>query len=231
MGPEAERSLGTDEIDLPQRGNDQVYTFSCILPCSASPDDQASVHEQVNRIFSKGLSFYPELEWKSRYPPPQGHEILGAWRDGLNRAFVFLLSNPGMKPAPGTAPLLVHCVGARAVLNAFRPQVERLSNDLTTRNLRQRSGKKLQGRLKEADTSKALKRLMMLLGAITGVVNALSIYLRRLPPPTIEVAWLLKTYNVLLPCVHIGALMLFLLFIALLALFSAKMGYLLIKKL
>jgi hypothetical protein len=225
MGLHSNQSTGV-EADLPQ-----VFTVSWILWCSSSPDDQASVHEEVDKIFSRGFSFYPELEWRTRYPPPQGHEILGAWRDELNRAFAFLLDNPGMRPPPGTVPLLLHCAGAKVVLDNFLPDIKVLKDDLTEKNGRQKLGKRLQGRLKQADTSKSLRRLMGLMGPITAIINGLALYLRKLPAPTIEVAWFSRLYNLLLASVYSGALLLLLLFIGLCVVYVGKLGYLLIQKL
>jgi|ERR1700733_7450121 len=231
MLPEPPRSPETQTLAVSEADFAEVFRRSWILWCSASPDDQASVHEEVDKIFSPGFSFYPELEWKTRYPPPQGYEILGAWRDDRNRAFAFLLDNPGMKPPPGAVSLLLHCVGTQAVLTHFLPQIDHLKDDLAAKNGRQKSGKRLQGRLRQADTSKSLRHLMALMGPITGVINALTLYLRRLPAPTIDSAWLAQSYNFLLGSVYSGALLLLLLFIVLCGLYLGKLGIMFIRKL
>ncbi len=112
------------------QSTDAVCTASWILWCSSAPGEQASVHEEVDTIFSDGFAFYPELEWRSRYPPPQGYKVLGAWRDPLDRGISFLLDNPGMTPPPGTGPLLLHYAGARAELTHFLPNIQRLKRAL-----------------------------------------------------------------------------------------------------
>jgi hypothetical protein len=206
-----------------------VFTKSWILLCSTSADDQASVHERVDRIFSNGFSFYPELEWKTRYPPPQGHEILGAWRDEQNRAFAFLLDNPGMKPPPATVPLLLHCAGTKTVLDVFLPGVETLKNELKEKSERQQSSKKIRGSLKQADASKLLRHLMGLIGPITGITNAFAVYLRKLPTPSIDVFWFARVYNFLLATVYCGSLFLLLVFVGLCVLYTIRMGYLLLR--
>jgi hypothetical protein len=227
MSAESERSPDAGASHASEHAVERVFTISWILLCSS--DEQASVHQEIDRIFSVGFSFYPELEWKARYPPPQGHDILGAWRDSLNRAFAFLLSNPGMKPLPGTVPLLLHCAGTQSILASYLPQIHQLKDDLLVKNGRRKTGKVLQGRLKELDSSKSIKRLMGFMGPITAVINALALYLRRLPAPVIEAEWLSKFYNLLLPSVYIGALLLLLLFILLCLLYIAKVGYLQLK--
>jgi hypothetical protein len=201
------------------------------LWCSASPDDQLAVYHQINKIFSKQFSFYPELEWKTRYPPPQGHEIRGAWRDDTSRAFAFLMDNPGMKPPPGTSPLLLHCAGVKTIFEDFLPRIEQLKTDLTAKNGRQTDDKRLQARLKQADASKSLKRLITLTGLITAVINVLALYLRKLPPPDVSLHWFAQTYILLRASVFIGSLVLLLLFIVLSVVYMGKMGYLLLRKL
>lgn len=217
--------------DRPSDTASRVFTRSWILWCASSPDDQSAVYHQVNKIFSKRFSFYPELEWKTRYPPPQGHEVRGAWRDDTSRAFAFLMDNPGMKPPPGTSPLLLHCAGVRAIFQDFLPHIEHLNDDLKEKNGRQTDDKRLQARLKQADASKSVKRLITLTGLITAVINVLALYLRKLPPPDVGLAWFAQVYLLLRASVFLGALVLLLVFIALSVVYMGKMGYLLLRKL
>jgi len=208
-----------------------VFTHSWILWCASSPDDQSAVYHQVNKIFSKQFSFYPELEWKTRYPPPQGHEVRGAWRDDTSRAFAFLMDNPGMKPPPGTSPLLLHCAGVRTIFQDFLPHIEHLNDDLKEKNGRQSDDKRLQARLKQADSSKPMNRLLKLTGLITAVVNVLAYFFRKLPPPEVDLAWFPRIYLLLRASVVLGAFVLLLLFIILAVAYMAKMGYLTLRKL
>jgi hypothetical protein len=209
----------------------QGFTHSWILWCASTADDQSAVYHQVNEIFSKQFSFYPELEWKTRYPPPQGHEVRGAWRDDTSRAFAFLMDNPGMKPPPGTSPLLLHCAGVRTIFQDFLPHIEHLNDDLKEKNGRQTDEKRLQARLKQADASKSLNRLIRLTGLITAVITVVALYLRKLPPPDVDLTWFARAYVLLRASVFLGALVLLLLFIILAGVYMAKMGYLLLRKL
>jgi hypothetical protein len=210
----------------------EVCTVSWILWTSASQEDSASIHEDVDRIFSNGFSFYPEKEWRSAgFPPPEGHEVLGAWRDPSFRGFVYLLDNPGMKAPPGTIPHLLTYDGARLPLATFIPQIERLKRVLSLNNARRKSERRLRTRLRQADISVSFRKLLVLMGSITAIINALALYLRKLPAPSIQIAWLANLYDMLLPTVYISALLLLLLFAVIFFLFTTKYAMLLIRKL
>jgi hypothetical protein len=209
-----------------------VCTVSWILWTSASQEDSASIHEDVDRIFSNGFSFYPEKEWRAMgFPPPEGYEVLGAWRDPSFRGFAYLLDNPGMKAPPGTISHLLTYDGTRAQLASFIPQIDHLKKTLSLSNARKKDDKRLRTRLRQADTSASFRKLMILMGSITGIINALALYLRKLPPPSIQIRWLAEFYDVLLLSVYISALSLLLLFAIFFLLFTTKYAILLIRKL
>lgn len=215
-----------------QSNDDGVCAVSWILWTSASQEDSASIHEEVDRIFSKGFSFYPEKEWRGTgFPPPDGHAVLGAWRDSSFRGFAFLLDNPGMKAPPGTIPHLLTYDGARTKLDSFIPQIEHLKNTLSLSNARKKSDKRLRARIRQADTNASFKKLFVLMGSLTAIINALALYLRKLPTPSIHIAWLAGIYDFLLPAVYISALALLLLFAIIFFLFTTKYAMLLLRKL
>lgn len=223
------------EPDVGDKGQfDAVDTcaVSWILWTTASHEDSASVHEEVDRIFSNGFSFYPEKEWKATgFPPPEGYNVLGAWRDPSFRGFAYLLDNPGMKVPPGTISHLLTYDGTRAQLASFNLQIDRLKKTLSLDNARKKNDKRLRTRLRQADTSVSFRKLLVLMGSITGIINALALYLRKLPPPSIQIRWLAEVYNVLLPSVYISALLLLLLFAIIFLIFTTKYASLLIRKL
>jgi hypothetical protein len=233
MSSPLEEGLGEPKVGSgTQFGDASVCTKSWILWASSAPEDCASIHEEVDRIFSTGFSFYPEKEWKAAgFPPPDGHQVLGAWRDPEFRGFVFLLDNPGMKAPPGTVPHLLTYDGDNVPLIPLVPQINRLKKTLSLDAARRKSDKYLRTRLKQADTSASFKKLLALMGSITAIINVLALYLRKLPPPVITVRSLFILYNILVPLVHIAALVLLLLFAIIFLLFTAKYASLLIRKL
>jgi len=209
-----------------------VCTVSWILWTSASPGESASIHEELDKIFSKGFSFYPEKEWRATgLPPPEGHEVLGAWRDPSFRGFVYLLDNPGMKAPPGTIPHLLTYDGTRAQIAKFAPEIEQLKRTLSLDNERRKNDKRIRTRLRQADISASFRKLLLLMGSITAIINALALYLRKLPSPVIEIRWLAEFYDFLLPAVYVSALLLLLLFAIIFFVFTTKYAMLLLRKL
>jgi hypothetical protein len=215
-----------------QVGRRDICTVSWILWTSSSLEDSASIHEDVDRIFSQGFSFYPEKEWKATgFPPPDGHQVLGAWRDPAFRGFAFLLDNPGMKAPPGTVPHLLTYDGAAAPLAPFISHINRLKEKLSVNSARKKNEKQLRTRLKQADTSPSFRRLLALMGSITAIINGLALYLRKLPPPVMATRWLAGLYNILLSLTYISALLLLLLFAIIFLLFISKYAVLALRKL
>jgi len=202
-----------------------------VLWSSSASEEIVAIHQEVDRIFS-GFSFYPEIEWRRyRFRPPEGHKVLGAWRQPDGVAFVFLMNNPGMAAPSGTAPLILSYDGRRTDLVPLLPQVRRLKRELARKNGRRTSDKRLDVRLEKAATSRSLRRLLALMAPITAVINGLALYLHKLPPPTIESAWLSSTYKVLLPLVYISALGLLFIFTVVCMLYTCKYGLLLLRRL
>jgi len=228
--------LEAHEISDPHRElhsgtNVEVCNMSWVLWSSSASDEVAAIHQEVDRIFS-GFSFYPEVEWRHyRFGPPEGHKVLGAWRHPDGVAFVFLMNNPGMESPSGTAPLILSYDGRRADLVPLLPRVRRLKKELARKNGRRASDRRLSVRLEKAATSKSLRRLMALMAPITAVINGLALYLHKLPPPTIESAWLSSTYKCLLPLVYISALGLLFIFTVVCMLYICKYGILLLRRL
>jgi hypothetical protein len=232
MSVPSERPIDFEVGDKVRSNDRDVCTVSWILWTSISQEESASIHENVDRIFSNGFSFYPEKEWRATgFPPPDGHNVLGAWRDPAFRGFAYLLDNPGMKAPPGTIPHLLTYDGGRAQVQCFIPQIENLKKKLSLDNARKKSDKRLMTRLKQADIAASFRKLMVLMGSVTAIVNALALYLRKLPTPSIQIPWLASFYNILLPAVYISALLLLLLFAIIVFLFTTKYAMLLIRRL
>lgn len=157
--------------------------------------------------------------------------MLGAWRHPEGLAFVFLVGNSGMTAPNGVAQLFLSFAGVKCELTRFLPQVKRLKRELARRRDRKEAEKQLGTRLQRAQTSRSLKRLMALMAPSTAVVNALAIYLRRLPAPSIGNQWLLGAYRIMLPLLYLAALMLLLVFTVLCIAYICKYGFLLVRRL
>jgi hypothetical protein len=210
----------------------EVCTMSWILWASTVQGDSSVVHEEIDKIFTGHFSFYPEKEWRAAgFPPPEGHEVLGAWRDPSFAGFAFLMNNPGMKAPPGTIPHLLTYDGARTQVAPFIPKIDHLKKTLSLDKAKKKSNQKLRTRLRQADIAASFRRLMILMGSVTAVINAIALYLRKLPAPTIHNERLAEFYNDLIPSVYISALLLLLLFVGIFFIFTTKYAMLLIRRL
>lgn len=197
---------------------------------SSSPAETTSVHGSVDQIF-EGYSFYPELEWKNfGCFPPDGHKVLGAWRHPDIYAFVFLLDNPGMASPTGMQQLVLTYSGEKAQLTPLRRKIEKLSRELVLRNRQRINILQIQARLEKNDKSGALKRLLALMGPITLAINGFAAFLHKLAPPSIQVEWLSKTYQLLLVTLYASSLVLLILFCWISFAYLAKYGFMLLRR-
>jgi hypothetical protein len=209
-----------------------VDTLSWML-LTSSPSETASIQAALDKIFSE-FSFYPEVEWiRFGYPPADGCEVLSAWRHPGPDAvgFIFLTDNPGMRSQRGASQLLLRFSGKTAILKPYVPQILKLKDDLTRKNGRKQNETQLNARLDRANSARLMKGLMALMAPITAVINGLALYLHKVPPPDIQIGWLLRAYQVLLPLVFVSALALLLMFTVICALYVCKYGFLLLRRL
>lgn len=198
---------------------------------STSPSETSLIHQAVDRIFT-GFSFYPEVEWKRYgYFPPEGHEVLGAWRHPEGIAFVFLMDNPGMVSPNREAQLFLSFAGEKAEMVRFISQVRRLKRGLARKSGRREDEKRLRARLQRARTSRSLKSLMTLMAPTTAAINGLALYLHKIAMPSVGDRWLLETYGLVLPLVYLAALLLLLAFTVLCVAYICKYGFLLLRRL
>lgn len=196
-----------------------------------SDEDAALIYRELDAALP-GYSFYPEADWGFYgYRPPEGHHTAGAWRHPATRAFVFLLDNPRMLAADGTSQFLVYAAGQTTAIVELEPRVRALKEKLQVRHQRAEGDSALTDRLDRAHKSISTPLLGALLAVLTGVINGLSLYLRRLPPPLLGGQSALSLYHALLAGVHFGAILLLGLFVAVLIAFLTKYAMLVIRRL
>jgi hypothetical protein len=69
------------------------------------------IQKAVDMMFSE-YSFYPEIDWKKYgYLPPEGYQVMGAWRHPQTKAFGFLLDNPKIKALGKIPQFLISAAG------------------------------------------------------------------------------------------------------------------------
>lgn len=196
----------------------------------SSKREISKIQRGVDSILS-GYSFYPEVDWgQYGYRPPDGHQIMGAWRHPETKAFAFLLDNPNIRAVEPSIQLLLQIAGENVEISQLEPKIEALKTELHIEEQKDRVDTYLGERLDRIRKSKSLAPLTGVLCLFTAIINAFSLYLRKLPPP--ELGWqeFIEIYRVFLGVIHLGALLLLLLVIAIVAGFLIKYGMLLIRR-
>ncbi|MCK9194589.1 MAG: hypothetical protein M0P19_12030 [Nevskia sp.] len=155
--------------------------------------------------------FFPEPEWaKFGYRPPDNLPLLGAWRDSAGTAFAFLLDRSPASPSAGERRLLLYASGARSVVEEIGSKVTALKSVLAKSERKEIQVRHAEHRIELEEKSPAVARLLKLVGLFTIVVNAFSLYLRRLPLPNLPSGPIQETYQFLVAVVHFAALFLLL---------------------
>lgn len=188
------------------------------------------IQKEVDQIFSD-YSFYPEIEWgKYGYRAPEGHQVLGAWRQPQTRAFAFLLDNPGMVIIKPNTQILLYITGDETEILKLKHKCELLKNRFADNFKEDEKVSDISARLERIQKSKHLGVIMTILSLFTAFINAFSLYLRKLPAPKMTSEELSIIYNNFVVFVHIGSLALLLIVICFLALFLFKYGRLVLKR-
>lgn len=190
-----------------------------------SEDKVSKIQKEIDNMFSD-YSFYPEVDWgEYGYRPPEGHQVLGAWRHP-RKAFVFLLENPNIKTIKPSIPLLLYVAGETGEISMLEPKIEALKSKLDVEEQKYRVN--MDGwRLKRF----SIKSLTVLVGVFAAAVHGLSFYLRRLPSPELGSEKLVSIYKVLFALVHYGALFLLLLVFVIIAVLIVKYGIIIVRRL
>ena len=203
-------------------------TWAIYVP---SPKTRYNIQRHVERIFS-GYSFYPSFDWdRYGYRPPEGHQVLGAWRHLKTRAFAFLLEHPRVSTVGSTSHVVLYVVGDTVEVSALEPRIEGLKSDFDLEEKKSRIDSHLGERLDRVPKTRSLTVLTALLGIFIAAINGLSLYLRKLPPPELGIPGLVIAYKAFLACIHFGALFLILGVIWFVVIFAIKYSALLIRRL
>ncbi len=132
--------------------------------------------------------FYPEPEWtRFGYRPPDNLPLLGAWRDAAGTAFAFLMNPTTDAGAPSANPVLLYVSGAKDAVEAIGSKVTALKSVLAKSERKEIQVRHAEDRIEQEKKSPAVGRLLKLVGLFTVVVNAFSLYLRKLPLPNLPV--------------------------------------------
>jgi hypothetical protein len=166
------------------------------------------------RIIDQALSnyiFYPEIEYaRYGYRPPENHSLLGAWRDETGSVFAFLL-----EPMPVNGELierrfLLYVSGVRDAVDELGNKVSSLKTKLAKMERKELQIQRTEHKITQEQKSPATPRLIKMIVIFTGVINAFSLYLRRLPTPTMPSTTMTLVFQYLVGVLHIASLMLLL---------------------
>lgn len=169
------------------------------------------------RLIDQALSgylFYPEPEWvKYGYRPPENYPVVGAWRSPEGSVFAFLLGAGSQGPSAQEPGFMLYVTGSRDAVEELGAHVMMLKSSLARSDKKELVVRQSGYKLGLEQKSQAIARLAKLIGLFTVVVNAFSLYLRRLPSPELSSSAVLTAYQILVGAVHFSALALLLMVI------------------
>ena len=175
--------------------------------------------------------FYPESEWtRFGYRPPDNLPLLGAWRDVAGTAFAFLMTPTTDAGAHCENPVLLYVSGAKDAVEDIGSKVTALKSVLAKSERKEIQVRHAEDRIAQEKKSPAVGRLLKLVGFFTVVVNAFSLYLRKLPLPTLPSTSVQQAYQVLVVVVHFAALFLLLLITLIGVGYVLRYGILMLKR-
>ncbi len=193
-------------------------------------EGSAEVRRHLDRLLC-GFLFYPEIEWRAfGYRPPDTRPLLSAWRDAKGQVFAFLLGGPAAHLDQPQQELLLYVAGTDQGVRRVEETVAALKAEVTRADKRELAVRSASRRLDAQESARSLSRLLQLVGIFTVVTNAFSLYLRRLPTPSMPNPTLVRTYEFLVSAIHISALGLLLLVILISIGFVLRYGALLLKR-
>lgn len=196
----------------------------------ARSEEITKIQKETDKIFSE-YSFYPEFDWKKYgHFPPDGHEVMGAWRHPQTKAFAFLLDNPQIKSFGSDTQLLLYVAGEATEISNLGAKIDVFKTKASITELKDKIHSQDEERLCKI-SKKPLVILTAVLSIFAAVINGFSLYLRKIPPPELGSQELIKFYQYLLALVHFSALILLLIVITICMGFLIKYGTLLIRRL
>lgn len=179
----------------------------------------------------EGYQFYPEPEWERfGYRPPENFPLIGAWRDVRGKVFIFLLDRTRKRPSDNLHQLLLYVSGDKREVDSIETRIISLKTLLAKAERKELRGRDAAFRLEGEKKAQSMERLIKLIGLFTVIVNGLSLYLRKLPPPNFPIASFAYIYQLLLSAIHFTALLLLLLTIIICLFYAFRYGLLLLRR-
>lgn len=195
--------------------------------------ESTSIGKELDSLL-KGFFYYAEEEWgRFDIRPPESSDLSGAWRDSDGTTFIFLLrnfSNKDNKHTDDRGPdYEVIVFGQGKVISEISKRIGLLKNSLYKIEKKEIAERKAANELSSEIKSKSSRHLVGTVAIFTVIVNALSLYLREIPPPDLQNSWFISVYSWTVGILHIGALLLLLLIVIISFLYLIKFGALLVR--
>lgn len=160
---------------------------------------------KVDQIFSTlNYFFYPELEWSTYgYRPPEGKEILGAWRHPKLKSFAFLLNDITIKKNKENCNFLIHVAGENFEIKRINDKITKLKSELALEDAKSLNSLNIDKKIDKVRKSKSPK---IIIGIIAVLTNAYVFIVQKgYNPNFVNEEWEV-IYNYFLIFVHFFAL-------------------------
>jgi hypothetical protein len=201
--------------------NKEIFSSAILVP---SENEVHTIEKEIDKIFSD-YSFYPEEEW-SFYDckPPDGYQVLGAWRHPNIRSYVFLLNNEARKKYVSNIQLIIYIISEKSQIDKSIIALHKLTERYSFEDIF------LDKRIERIHKLKAPAFLLSLLGVFTAIINAFSLYIFKLPELNIHNLIMKTLYNSLTSLFHVMAVIFLINFCLVCIVFLIKYGFLILKK-
>jgi len=171
-----------------------------------SPAQLSAIEQMIDASLSNvyGFSYYTEFEWgQYGYEPPEGHDVVCAWRHLDTEVYITLLS-PSKKVGQKVAKKLVlTIVGIDENIAKYKKLLTELKKKYSNKRSREIDQTETSNRLDRISKSKHYKYPVAIVSLITVVTNAFSLYLRKIPPPSFDNSIIASVYKISFWCFNI----------------------------
>jgi hypothetical protein len=188
------------------------------------------LERQLDKLLStQDCVYYPEEEWITHnMRPPDNYPLVAAWRDVVARVFIFLLEKSSSRKS-GSSQYLVLVAGVAERVKQVGRTITSIKGNLDKEQRSELEGQRVERRLDTETRRKPAVKFSVAIGIFTAVVNALSLYLKRVDPPHFVNEELQTTYLSIVAAVHIASVLLLLLIVLLAIAYVVKFGIMMMR--
>ncbi len=202
----------------------------CWQILATDQSDFDRLRRDIDVLFDR-FSYHPEVEWlEFGYAPPQGYEVLDAWKDPDTITSVFLLRRPTQRKEIKQFQLILCAVGQPSMLHSIDKKVNTLKKGHSRRIVKTSETLGAVLRLDQMNHTRSIAFFSGYIAFVTALVNAFSHYLRTLNPPSFDSTTLQYLYIALLDLIYFSSAGLLSIVTIVCDLFLIKYSYILLKR-